>query len=69
MLMSVTLTAQGWQKSEPVALFHMNVPDLIGSGDYTITSDGTRFVVNTFISDPVVPPIDVIVNWPALLHK
>jgi len=69
MLMSVTLTAQGWQKSEPVALFHMSVPDLVGSGDYTIAPDGTRFVVNTFISDPVVPPIDVIVNWPALLHK
>ena len=50
-------------------LFHISVPDLAGSGDYTVSPDGEHIVVNTFISDPVVPPIDVVVNWPALLKR
>jgi hypothetical protein len=69
LLMSVPLTAGGWEKSEPTSLFHISVPDLIGNGDYTVSPDGTRIVVNTFIADPVVPPIDVVVNWPVLIGK
>jgi len=69
LLMSVPLTAGGWEKSEPTSLFHISVPDLIGNGDYTVSPDGTRIVVNTFIADPVVPPIDVIVNWPILIGR
>jgi hypothetical protein len=45
------------------------MPDLAGSGDYTVSPDGERIVVNTFISDPVIPPIDVVVNWTALLPR
>ena len=69
LLMSATLTPAGWQKSSTTPLFHVNVPNIDGSGDYTISPNGDRIVVNTFISDPVVPPIDVIVNWPALLNR
>jgi Tol biopolymer transport system component len=69
LLMSATLTRGGWQKSSTMPLFHVNVPDFIGSGDYTISPKGDRIVVNTFISDPVVPPIDVVVNWPVLLKR
>ena len=67
MLMMVRFTSAGWEKSAPMPLFHISVPDLIGSDDYTLSPDGQHIVVNTFISDPVVPPIDVVVNWPALL--
>ena len=63
------LTAGGWEKSEPTSLFHMSVPDLIGNGDYTVSPDGNRIVVNMFISDPVVPPVDVVVNWPVLMGR
>ena len=68
-LMTVPITSGGWQKSAPMALFHMSVPDLIGSGDYTVSPDGQRIVVNAFISDPVVPPIDVVVNWRAMMKR
>lgn len=68
-LMSTSLTHEGWQNSSPIPLFHINVPDVFGSGDYTVSADGERIVVNTFISDPVVPPIDVVVNWEGLLKK
>ena len=69
MLMASAVTRQGWQKSSSIPLFHINVPDLLGSGDYTVSADGQRIVVNTFISDPVIPPIDVVVNWTALLKR
>jgi len=69
LLMTVPVTAAGWQKSSPMALFHISIPDLIGNGDYSVSPDGDRIVVNTFISDPVVPPIDVVVNWLALLKR
>ena len=68
MLMAASLT-RGWEKSRPTALFRISVPDLVESGDYTVSPDGERIVVNTFISDPVVPPIDVVVNWTALLKR
>ncbi len=68
-LMVVPVTAGGWEKSAATPLFHFTVPDLIGNGDYTISPDGSRIVVNTFISDPVVPPIDVLVNWTALILR
>ena len=69
LLMAVPLTGAGWEKSAPMPLFHLTIPDLVGSGDFTVSPDGQRIVVNTFISDPVVPPIDVVVNWPALLKQ
>jgi serine/threonine protein kinase/Tol biopolymer transport system component len=69
MLTSVSLTDGSWQKSHATPLFHVAVPDLLGSGDYTVSPDGERIVVNTFIADPLVPPIDVVVNWTALLAR
>jgi hypothetical protein len=69
LLMAVPVSAEGWQKSAPLPLFHISVPDFIGSGDYSISPKGDRIVVNTFISDPVVPPIDVVVNWQALVRR
>ncbi|HET7217514.1 MAG TPA: protein kinase [Vicinamibacterales bacterium] len=68
MLFSVTLTASGWENAHAQPLFRITIPDPIGSRDYAVSPDGTRIVVNTFIADPVLPPIDVVVNWPALLE-
>jgi hypothetical protein len=50
-------------------MFHINVPEIGGSGDYTVSPAGDRIVVNTFIADPVVPPVEVVVNWPGLLKQ
>jgi Tol biopolymer transport system component len=69
LLMVVPVSAAGWERAAPMALFHLTVPDIIGNGDYSVSPDGTRLVVNTFIADPVVPPIDVVVNWPGLLKR
>jgi Tol biopolymer transport system component len=69
MLMAATITSDGWRRSSPVPLFRISLPDPIGSADYTVSPDGERIVVNTFIADPVVPPIDVVVNWTALLER
>ncbi len=68
LLMAVPVTA-GWQRSAPMPLFHLSIPDLIGNGDYSVSPNGDRIVVNTFISDPMVPPVDVVVNWPAMLKR
>ena len=69
LLMAVAVSAAGWEQSAPMPLFHITVPDLIGSGDFSVSPDGTRIVINTFIADPVVPPIDVVVNWPVLIGR
>jgi hypothetical protein len=69
MLFSVTLTASGWENAGAQPVFRITIPDPIGSRDYAVSPDGTRIIVNTFIADPVLPPIDVIVNWPALRNK
>ena len=45
------------------------MPDLTGAGDYAVSRDGETFVINVFVSDPVVPPIDVVVNWTSLVVK
>ena len=69
MLMSVPVTSTDGRSRHRYRCFTSRCPDLAGSGDYTVSPDGEHIVVNTFISDPVVPPIDVVVNWPALLKR
>ena len=69
MLMALPVSGDNWQRGRPAALFRVSVPDLTGCGDYTVSSDGESFVINVFVSDPIVPPIDVVANWPALLIK
>jgi hypothetical protein len=69
MLTSVPSSGGDWRRSKPVPLFRLSVPDLLGCDDYSVSPDGRHIVVNTFISDPVVPPIDVVVNWTRLLDR
>ena len=42
-----------------------SVPQLHGPSDYTVSPDGRRFVINTVTGPPVIPPIQVAVNWTA----
>jgi eukaryotic-like serine/threonine-protein kinase len=65
---SVRLNGSGWARSSTQALFRVEVPQTTGS-NYTVSPDGSLFVVNTFVSDPVVPPIDVVVNWESLIRR
>lgn len=69
MLMALPASGDNWQRGRPSTLFRVSVPDLTGCGDYAVSGDGESFVVNVFVSDPIVPPIDVVANWPSLLIK
>jgi Tol biopolymer transport system component len=68
-LMSTDVLAPNWQTASPTPLFRMPVPDLTGHSDYAVAPDGELFVVNVFLSDPVVPPIEVVVNWTSLFGR
>ena len=68
-LMAVDVSAPRWQNARPTPLFRMSIPDLAGHGDYDVAPDGQSFVVNVFLADPVVPPIDVVLNWTSMLVK
>ena len=67
--MALDASLPDWQLSRPTPLFRVSVPDVAGHSDYDVAADGERFVVNVFIAGPIVPPVDVIVNWPSLLRK
>lgn len=66
-VMSVTLEGSGWKPSAPQPLFRVAVPDIAGATDYAVSPDGRHLVVNSLVADPLVPPLDVVLNWPALL--
>ena len=54
----------------PKALFDVRVP-VAGSPyrtNYAVTANGQRFLVNTRLEDAVTP-INVVLNWTALLKK
>jgi eukaryotic-like serine/threonine-protein kinase len=68
-LMAIDASLPGWQNSRPTPLFRVSVPDVAGHSDYDVAPDGETFVVNVFIADPIVPPVDVVLNWPSLLRK
>jgi eukaryotic-like serine/threonine-protein kinase len=68
-LMATDVSDGGWQNVVPTPLFRVSVPDLAGNLDFTASPDGQTFVVNVFVADPLVPPIDVVVNWTSLLSR
>jgi hypothetical protein len=39
------------------------------AGSYVPASDGRRFLIAVSTPDPAAPPVQVIVNWPALLME
>jgi hypothetical protein len=47
----------------------VQVAEIGGKLDYSVAPDGQTLAVNVFVADPAVPPIDVVVNWPALLKR
>ena len=64
--MTLPTSGPDWQRGRSSVLFRVSVPDLTGCGDFAVSRDGESFVVNQFMSDPMVPPIDVVTNWPGL---
>jgi Tol biopolymer transport system component len=69
-LMSVAVHSSGsFSVDAPRRMFRIAIPDLVGADDVTISPDGEHIVVNSLVSDATVPPIHVVVNWPALLKR
>jgi Tol biopolymer transport system component len=66
-LPAVDTAAADWTNARGTPLFRISIPDLTGNDDYAVAPDGQTFVVNVFLADPVVPPIDVVVNWTSLI--
>jgi serine/threonine protein kinase len=69
-LMSVPVHAQrAFSADAPRRMFRVAIPDLVGGEDVTISPDGERVAVNSLVTDATVPPIHVVINWPALLKR
>jgi hypothetical protein len=70
-LMSVPMPGgRAFDFGAPKALFDTHVP-LTGNpyrSNYAVTADGQRFLINTRIED-APSPINIILNWTALLKK
>lgn len=61
--------------ADPRALFQM--PNLVTEGqvlmptsnNYLVAPDGERFLAAVSARDPNLPPISIVVNWPALVNR
>jgi hypothetical protein len=62
--MAVTIkTEPTFEASVPVALFDAS------ANSYAVTNDGRRFLLVIPQSEPISPPITVVLNWTAALKK
>ena len=52
---------------KPRDLFKAIVPGPATLSNFDATADGKRFVVNTLLGYPAVPPVHVVVNWTQLV--
>jgi Tol biopolymer transport system component len=68
-LTMVPYSGPGWKAGAAQPLFRLNVPDIDERPDYAISPDGRFLVVNTFVADPIIPPIEVVMNWTALVSR
>jgi len=72
-VMAVPVEAVGgeFRAGTPVELFAIRTQGIMAGQprNFEVSADGQRFLVNTVVGDSDNAPIDVIVNWPALLKK
>jgi Tol biopolymer transport system component len=69
-LMSVGISAtRPFTPSAAQRVFQVQIPELLGPADATISNDGKRFVVNSLVAPHTVPSIHVVVNWQTLLNR
>ena len=69
-LMSVGISAtRPFTPSAAQRVFQVQIPELLGPADATISNDGKRFVVNSLVVPHTVPSIHVVVNWQTLLNR
>jgi Tol biopolymer transport system component len=71
MAVSVTEDASGFSAGVPRPLFDVDIPDAIAPfpGDYAVSADGQRFLVNTVVDQAKQPSLSVVMNWTAGLRR
>ena len=66
-LMSVPVTTDGdtFSAGVPRALFDVDLPEPTAPypGDYAVSADGQRFLLNTLVDQPQAPPMTIVLNW------
>jgi eukaryotic-like serine/threonine-protein kinase len=68
-LMGVSVGAGRWQTAKPQPMFALSVPNYGRSADYSVSPDGRLVVANLFVADPVLPPVNVVLNWTTRLRR
>jgi eukaryotic-like serine/threonine-protein kinase len=70
-LMAATVKSQGTEFDVTSAqpLFDIHHPGANSRYPYDVSADGQRFLVNTIVEQTALPPITLVVNWAAGLHK
>jgi hypothetical protein len=60
-----------FRAGRPVELFSIRTQGLVTNqpNNFEVSADGQRFLVNTVVGDSDNAPIEMIVNWPALMKK
>jgi serine/threonine protein kinase len=63
--------AESFESESPAPLFKANFPLLIPAywSNYTLTDDGSRFLVSELVTETASTPINVTLNWTAGLKK
>ena len=71
MAVPVDTSASDLHPGTPVELFTIRTQGLGFNQPFNFepSADGKRFLVNTVVGDSDNAPIEMIVNWPALLKK
>jgi hypothetical protein len=68
MAVSMKVGTDSMEPSTPRELFSLRAVD-VGLSPYEVAADGRRFLVRATPQRQSAQPLNVIVNWPALLKK
>jgi Tol biopolymer transport system component len=71
MAVPVEQSSGEFRPGRPVELFSIRTQGLVTNqpNNFQVSGDGQRFLVNTVVDDSDNAPLEIIVNWPALLKK
>ena len=69
-IMAVPVASEAtFRAGPPVELFPVNLKLLNQNRGYDVSSDGSRFLVNSQTADQGSPPLELLVHWTSLLGK
>lgn len=72
-MMAVSISTDGTtlKRGTPTAIFPIDVaaPNPPYPGDYGVSGNGQRFLVNSIVDEPTRQTLTVILNWQAGLKK